>query len=238
MEKEILVIRNTPRENPGMIEILLNEHNLKYVIIDYDNTSIIKSLEQYSAIIVLGGPESANDRSPKMISELALIRKAIEARIPYLGICLGLQTFVKAMGGEVVKSPLQEVGFHDPDGNLFHVDLTPEGRKDRLFDNLPDRLNVFQLHGEMVIPSKDMTLLATGKFCDNQVVKYANNAYGIQSHFELTDELLDCWIDEDTDLRKLDSAELRADFNLLGQEYYYTGRQLFSNFLSIANLNK
>lgn len=238
MEKEILVIRNTPRENPGMIETLLREYNLNYIIIDFDNTSVIKPLENYSAIIVLGGPESANDRSPKMISELALIRKAIEAQIPYLGICLGLQTFVKAMGGEVIKSPVQEVGFRDPDGNLFHVELTAEGRKDRIFDNLPDSLNVFQLHGEMACPSKDMTLLATGKFCNNQIVKYGNNAYGIQSHFELTQELLECWITEDTDLHKLNPYELKKDFDLIRAEYNNTARKLFSNFLSIARLTR
>ena len=41
-----------------------------------------------------------------MKNELVFIRKVLEAEIPYLGICLGLQTMVRAAGGKVVKSPV------------------------------------------------------------------------------------------------------------------------------------
>jgi len=103
MIKPILIIRNVPRENPGLIEILLKEHKLKYQIIDFESTTVIDKIENYSALVVLGGPDSANDLTPKMQNELTLIKSAIQLKIPYLGICLGLQTLVKAMGGTVEK---------------------------------------------------------------------------------------------------------------------------------------
>jgi GMP synthase (glutamine-hydrolysing) len=238
MNQEILILRNTPRENPGIIESVLSENNLAFQIIDLDHISAIKSVEKYGALIVLGGPQSANDLSPKMLSELGLIRDAIQSDVPYLGICLGLQTFVKALGGNVVKCHTKEVGFRDPEGHFFTVKLTVEGKNDKLFNNLPDVLTVFQLHGETVQITPRMKLLATGDYCYNQIVKFGSRAYGIQSHFELTNELLESWITEDSDLQELDANQLRSEFKSIESDYQKTGRQLFSNFLMLSGLVK
>lgn len=233
MIKPILILRNIPRENPGIIEILLKEHNLEYHIIDFTNSTVIDSIDNYSALIVLGGPDSANDLTTKMQNELKLIQKTIQLKIPYLGICLGLQTLVKAMGGTVEKCPVNETGFRDPENKFFKIKLTSEGRKDTLFKNLSDNLTVFQLHGETVQLTPRMTLLATGDFCKNQIVKIGETAYGIQSHFELTDDLLESWISEDADLQKLQAGQLLSDFETIKSDYQNTGRQLFYNFLTI-----
>lgn len=238
MKQEILIIRNTPRENPGIIENVLKQYNIKFQIIDFDHTTSALSLETCIALIVLGGPESANDLSQKMLCELDLIRKAINSNIPYLGICLGLQTFVKAMGGNVTKCNTKEVGFRDPDNHFFKVKLTHDGRIDKLFNNLPDDLTVFQLHGETVKITPQMKLLATGDYCQHQIVKFGENAYGIQCHFELTKELLESWINEDSDLYKLDAEQLRSDFRSMEHEYEKTGRQLFLNFLILSGIVK
>jgi len=238
MTREILIIRNTPRENPGLIEGVLKEHNLAYHIIDFDHNTVINSTENYAALIVLGGPESANDLTPKMLNELALIKKFVKNKVPYLGICLGLQTLVKAMGGTVTKCNTGEVGFRDPNDTLFKIKLTNEGRTDSLFNNLPDIFTVFQLHCETVQITPKMTLLATGDYCLNQIVKFGETAYGIQSHFELTNDLLDSWIIEDSDLQKVDANQLQSDFDTIKADYQNIGRQLFINFLIIARLIK
>ena len=238
MTKPILILKNVPRENPGLIELLLKEHNLKFQIVDFDNSTIIEPITNYSALIVLGGPESANDLTQKMQNELTLIKKTIHLQIPYLGVCLGLQTLVKAMGGNVIKCQKSEIGFRDPNNEFYKVKLTSKGRTDKLFNNLPDSLNVFQLHGETVQLTPRMTLLATGDFYQNQIVKIAQTAYGIQSHFELTNDLLESWITEDSDLQKLDAGQLRSDFELIKRNYQETGRHLFENFLKLTGLIK
>jgi GMP synthase (glutamine-hydrolysing) len=237
MMKEILVIRNTPRESPGLIGLLMEEHSLRYQIVDFDDYTTIDPGE-YSAVIVLGGPDSANDLTPKMVNEVATIKNAIRAKIPYLGICLGHQVAAKAMGGKVFKCDTPEVGFRDMNGNMFAVKLTPEGRSDRLLANLPGTLTVFQLHGETVQTTVGMTLLGSGDSCKNQIVKFSETAYGIQFHFELTDELLESWITEDMDLSKLDPDKVWADFNSIKTDYLVTGRQLMNNFLTTAGLLK
>lgn len=234
MNKKVLVVKNITREGPGIIEVLLREKRISYQIVDLDKGEFFPSPKGYGAIVVLGGPDSANDKTKKMINELKRVREALSFDLPYMGICLGMQILVKAVGGKVVRSPVKEVGFRDPEGKLFTVTLTKEAKKDPLFSHLSDALSIFHLHGETVKLTSRMKLLGVGKFCKNQIVKIGDHAYGIQGHFELTPEMFKVWISEDSDLLKLDKGALQRDFANIQEEYTKTGRTLFKNFLRIA----
>lgn len=238
MKKKILIVKNSTREGPGLLEEVLKEHDIGYVIVDLDQGQQFPradDLENYGAVVVLGGPDSANDENEKMKNELASIREIITANMPYLGICLGLQTLVKAAGGKVTKSPTKEVGLIDPAGNNFTVELTTEGKRDPLFKGLDHTFNVFHLHGETVELTNGMISLGIGKFCRNQIIKVTPNTYGIQCHFELTPEMFEMWMHEDQDLLQIDAEQLRTHFEAIRDEYTQVGRQLFENFLRIAN---
>ncbi|HEX7368509.1 MAG TPA: type 1 glutamine amidotransferase, partial [Candidatus Saccharimonadales bacterium] len=187
-------------------------------------------------LLVLGGPDSANDPTDKMQQELAQIKRALEHGTPCLGICLGLQTLVKAAGGGVVPSKEREIGFMGAAGEQYTVQLTRAGRSDPLFTGLPGTLSVFQLHGETVELTSDMTVLASGKHCQDQIVHIADKAYGIQSHFELTPEMLKIWGREDPDLQSIGLSSLRAGFEDIRESYTHIGTTLLNNFLHIAGL--
>jgi len=232
--KEILIIQNITREGPGLLGEIIAESGIRSRVLDLSQGEKLPPIEGLAAVIVLGGPDSANDKSPAMLNELDFIRKVLSANIPYLGICLGMQTLVKAAGGEVVKSPAKETGFRDPDGHLFRISLTDEGRKDPLFKGIGDSFNVFHLHGETVVLTDKMKLLATGNLCLNQIVKTGRWAYGIQCHFELTSAMMERWINEDPDLQLADRNELHNDFSALSEQYLKTGDTLFRNFLGLA----
>ena len=81
-----------------------------------------------------------------------------------------------------------------------------------------------------------MQLLGKGKHCQNQIVKVADSAYGVQGHFELTSRILDVWLAEDPNLQKLDAQKVHADFFEIKEEYERTADQIFTNFLKIAQL--
>ena len=233
--KKIRIFKNSSTEGPGILESLLVNRNLRYTITDLqESVSFPSNLEDTAAVVILGGPDSANDKTDKIIKELVFIDSVLRRSIPYLGICLGLQLMVKAGGGRVVKNPIKETGFRDPENNFFLVNLTSVGISDPLFTDLGNEFRVFHLHGETVEPAPVMSLLATGKFCRNQVVKSGDCAYGIQSHFELTPAMFEDWITIDPDLLKLESGDLRRDFLLMQKEYTETGNILFNNFLKIA----
>ena len=217
------------REDQGLLEELLG------IVLDtrcdLDQGQKFPPVENYGAVVVLGGPDSANDESEKMKSELVRINEILAAKIPYLGICLGLRLLLKHL---VAKScALLKVGFIGPDGQ-FYSRVTEDGKQDPLFEGLDHKFNVFQLHGETVELTDSMALLGTGKFCRNQVVRVGSNAYGIQCHFELTPEMFEIWINEDSDLLELSKEQLRAGFAAIQEEYTSVGRKLLANFLRIA----
>lgn len=164
------------------------------------------------------------------------IKEAINAKIPYFGVCLGMQTLTKAIGGKVYKNSIKEIGWRDPKGNYFEIELTNEGRKDSIFKGLKPPLKMFQLHGETANLADGMILLATGEYCKNQAVKVGDNAYGFQCHLELNEPMFERWINEDADLKTMDINKLRGDYSKLKSEYEKNGKTILNNFLEIANL--
>jgi GMP synthase-like glutamine amidotransferase len=233
---ELLIVQNISREGPGLLEQVLRDENVTFDVVDLDKGQEMPSLDSYKALVVLGGPDSANDDTPKMTTELARIKEGLTAGMPYLGICLGLQILVKAAGGEVVKGEVKEVGFIDPDNNQHTVAVTDQGKTDPLLAGLPEVLDVFQLHGETVALTPEMTVLATDKFCRNQIVRVADKAYGIQSHFELTPEMLAVWAEQDPDLIPIGKDKLLTDFEAISKSYTGIGQTLLRNFLRVAGL--
>ena len=233
---KVLIVKNITREGPGLLEEILKSHNISYDIVDLYKGESFPDITGYSAVFVMGGPDSANDTTPKMQKELKIIKEVTDAGIPYLGSCLGMQTLVKANGGEIYKNDVKEVGWRDSEGNYFVVDLTEEGKSDPLFARVSFPLNIFHLHGETVNLTDGMKLLATGKYCKNQIVKIGDNAYGIQGHFELTPEMFDEWRTQDPDLISLNQEALQSDYAKLRTKYEATGKQILINFLRVAKL--
>lgn len=237
---KVLIVQNIAREGPGLIEALLKDVAIDYDLVYLDKGEIFPDPTNYGALVVMGGPDSANDNTAKMSAELRQVKAALDAGVPYLGICLGLQVAVKVSGGKVVKG-VKEIGLSDSKGNPYSVTLTDValtalGKKDPLFVGLRNDFRVFQLHGETVEMTKTMHLLATGSDCRNQIVKIRRKAYGIQSHFELTKEMLKEWLKADPDLNRLNEQKVLAEFEAMEEVYTITGLSLFRNFLHIAGL--
>jgi GMP synthase (glutamine-hydrolysing) len=126
VDKKILIIQNITREAPGLLSEIIKEKNIQYDVVDLSRDEILpEDISSYKALIVLGGPPSANDSTCQIPEELGVIRKSRELNIPYLGICLGLQTLVKAMGGTVRKNEVKEFTFKNPEGDQYVINLTP-----------------------------------------------------------------------------------------------------------------
>ena|SRR3989344_5373642 len=231
----ILIVQNSP-EGPGLLEDILCQHNIEYNIIDLEQGDDFPDPREYEAVVVLGGPDSANDQTPKMQRELSRIKEILDADIPYLGLCLGMQALAKAAGGEVYQSPVPEVGWRDPDGHPYTLRLTSAGRSDQLFSNVPSSFSVFQLHGETVRLAENIRLLAVGNPVEHQVIKVGAAAYGLQAHMELTPEMFECWRTQDSGLRILNQWQLQKDYGIMRAAHESNGRELFTNFLRIAKV--
>lgn len=234
MKQKLWFLKNMTHEAAGLLSSFAAREKIHYEIVDLHRGDEFPDVAPGQAMVILGGPDSANDITPKISSELAAIRKCLAAGIPCLGICLGLQLLVKAAGGTVFKNPVKEIGFRDPSGGWFEIEKTELGKKDALLEGVPDTFKIFQLHGETVGLAPAMTCLARGPFCENQIVKVQERVYGIQGHVELSEPMFEDWLAADRDLCQMNKNELCRDFASVRGELERSSERIFKNFLRIS----
>jgi GMP synthase (glutamine-hydrolysing) len=238
MTAKVWFIKNMTHEAAGLFSLFAKRHEIPFVIVDLHQGEKFPEVAKGDAVMVLGGPDSANDAELKILEELKALRKCLRDGIPCLGVCLGLQLLVKAADGTVFKNSVKEIGFRDPGGGWFEMEKTAEGKKDPLLEGVPDLCKVFQLHGETVGLTPSMACLARGRSCENQIVRIQERVYGIQGHIELSQQMFEDWLAKDGDLRKMNAGELCRDFLAVRSELEQSSATLFKNFLKISGFLK
>jgi len=136
--------------------------------------SLPTNLNNYNAIVVFGGPMSANDDDEFMKKEIDWIEQVLQSDVPFLGICLGAQILAKHLGCKVEKNPneLSEIGF-------YKIEPTKKGIK--MFQSQDI---FYQFHTEGFELPSGCELLAKGDIFTNQAFRY-KNCYGLQFHPEV-----------------------------------------------------
>ncbi len=190
----VLIYKNFPTEGPGLLAEVLDRRGIPCAVAERGRGQPLDP-RGFGAIVVLGGPQSANHSDVATRRLLVSIRNIVAARTPFLGICLGAQMLAKALGAPVTRNPVPEYG-----GGA--VRLTPAARGDPLFQGLPRRLPVFQWHGETFGVPRRGVLLAEGSACRNQAFR-VGRAWGLQFHNETTPEMVEVWA-------RLGARELRS----------------------------
>ena len=188
--QRILILQHM-RENPkGFVGSLLDEYAIDHDVIDVEQEKLPQEIN-YAAIIAFGGDQHVYDDHlyPYLSQEKALIQRAIEQNIPFLGLCLGGQLLAAALGGQVKRHHMTELGF-------FDVQFTDAGRRDPLFAGLPGYQKVFHWHEDTFDLPVGAVLLATSENTDNQAFRYGQSAYGLQYHIEIDDATLNTWLYE------------------------------------------
>ncbi len=234
MTAKVYFIKNMTHEAAGLFSSFVERYKIPSSIIDLHRGENFPKVSEADAVVILGGPDSANDMTPKILRELEALRNCLRGGIPCLGVCLGLQLLVKAAGGNVFKNPVKEIGFRDPEGGWFEMEKTVAGKQDPLLVGIPDLCKVFQLHGEAVGLTPSMACLARGRFCENQIVRIDERAYGIQGHVELSERMFEDWLAADGDLQPMNREELRRDFLTVRPELERSSEVLFKNFMRIS----
>ncbi|WP_330925046.1 glutamine-hydrolyzing GMP synthase [Candidatus Sororendozoicomonas aggregata] len=142
-----------------------------------------KRLRQFNpkAVILSGGPESVgkgnSPRAPQAVFDLG---------VPVLGICYGMQTMARQMGGTVSSSDLREFGY---------AQLLLAGRS-RLFEGIEDHINdegqlsldIWMSHGDKVtqLPEGFVVTASTSSCPIAAMACEEKQYYGVQFHPEVT----------------------------------------------------
>lgn len=231
----ILIIKHIDIEGPGTFGAFLDRKNIPYRILDLGaKETLPEDPAVFKAIVVLGGPMNVDeeDKYPFLKAENEFIKKTLQRKIPYLGICLGSQLLAKASGARVVRSPVKEIGW-------YHIELTAEGRQDPLFLGFDVKEPVYHWHGDMFEIPAQGRLLATAQGCPHQALKVGPNAYGLQFHVEVTDVSIKEWCDEycanDLPGRPEHAASMLADYARYKQAFLRQADRVYENFLNIVN---
>jgi GMP synthase (glutamine-hydrolysing) len=198
----VVAFRHVPHEGLGLIEPVMRQRGIEVVCADlYREGAPLPETRGADGLIFMGGPMSANDPLPYLGQEIRIMREAAGERQPMLGVCLGAQLLAKALGAEVRRSPLPEVGW-------FEVQLTDAGAADQLLGAMNRTETVLQWHGDTFDLPEGAVWLARSERCPNQAFRISPNIYGFQFHLEVTPEMLTEWCVQDAQCG--DARELEA----------------------------
>ena len=228
MEKHILIIKQVEQEGPGLIEKIFAADGWVLRTVELLHGEKLPSdFDETGALVVLGGPMNVYEEKqyPFLKEEELLIRKALIEEVPVLGICLGAQFLAKTCGARVKKAPHKEIGW-------YKVEKTGDGKKDALFTTGPDRIQVFQWHEDTFDVPEGAILLAEGKDCKNQAFRVGQNAYGLQFHIEVTEDMIQNWLQSGQEEAVVE--KILRDTKKVWENYHTEAKRILLNFMRIA----
>jgi GMP synthase-like glutamine amidotransferase len=231
-----VIVKNISSEGPGTITDFLDKAGMPFDVLEPENVPGLKTLDGYSALVVLGGPMAVYDSAghPQVEASLRLIKEALTLDIKILGVCLGAQLIAHALGARVYNGNGNETGW-------MQIELTAEGLNDPVLATLiepggPDgpggpgvtKADVFQLHGDTFDIPEGAVRLAGSKSFKNQAFRVGKNAYALQFHVEMTRDKVQEWAKDEPTLltTALSDTEYWA--------YLKKADKLYSKFFGIA----
>jgi GMP synthase (glutamine-hydrolysing) len=185
--KPVLIVQNDAKEGAGQLATLIAERGLgQETVFGYDTDYDRLNADDYSALVVLGGAQSAyeTDEYPYLSREIALCQDFMQADKPVAGFCLGAQILARALGGEVAPGAEKEIGWYD-------LTLTDAAADDPLMQSHPKTLLSYHFHGDRIEDVPGAVNLASSAMTPWQLFRYGANTYAFQYHAEVDQPLVE-----------------------------------------------
>jgi GMP synthase (glutamine-hydrolysing) len=211
---KILVFQHVPYEPLGTLDPLLKQAGFRIRYVNFGRAPDSRpSLDGYEALIILGGPMNSDqiESHPNLITEIGLIREAVDRKLSVLGICLGAQLLAKALGGAVSRNPTREIGWYD-------VELTDSGSDDPVLSEFAKVQQVFQWHEDGIELPPGAVHLATSGASAVQAFRHGEHVYGFQFHLEVDQSLIERWLTVPANQRALQDEAGRVDADGIRQQ--------------------
>ena len=145
------------------------------------------NLNEYSGIIIGGGPANVSDPEEKKSTEqrrfekelIPLYDEIFEKDFPYLGMCYGMGSVTRYLNGVVSKENYGE------GAGAVTVNISPDVN-DPVLEGIPSSFRAFGGHKEACqqLP-EGAVLLASSETCPVQMIRVKQNIYATQFHPEL-----------------------------------------------------
>jgi GMP synthase-like glutamine amidotransferase len=184
--KPVAIFRHFVTEGPGYFATYLDRNGLPWTLVKLDEgEGVPPGPDSFSGLVFMGGPMSVNDDLPWIPPVLNLIREATARDVPVLGHCLGGQLLSKALGGQVTRAPVKEIGW-----GAVELEDAPEARS--WFGGQRGGFVSFHWHGETFTVPEGATRLLSSPWCRNQAFSLGPHL-GLQCHIEMTEDLVHTW---------------------------------------------
>jgi GMP synthase-like glutamine amidotransferase len=174
---QVQVLQHMAFEGPGMIGEWAAEqgHSINRTHLYAGDT--LPAWDKTDMLVIMGGPMGVRDADKYdwMPVEFDFIHKAIQRKIPTVGICLGAQFIAHLLGARVYRNKEAEIGWFP----LTHVD--------EIFKKVigVEGLPTFHWHGDTFDLPKGARHLASSKATPNQAFLYDKHVLGLQFHLEV-----------------------------------------------------
>jgi GMP synthase-like glutamine amidotransferase len=188
--KPVLLVRNDTYESFGLAPSALAWAGMDLVTANLPAGAELPPIDHVGGVVMFGGTQNVDqvERFPYLGRARAYTADVINAGVPFLGICLGCQILVRALGQPVPKAPVKECGFEA-------IRPTAEGKEDRLLSQYTDGDLVVQWHEDTASMPPEATLLATSDAIEVQALRIGDRAWGIQFHQEVDAAEFGWWLD-------------------------------------------
>ncbi|HKX80363.1 MAG TPA: glutamine amidotransferase [Novosphingobium sp.] len=228
--KTALIIRHVPVEGVAGFRAPIEDAGFEITRIDVaDPVFSTLDLREPDLVIMMGGPMGVyeQDEHPWIACQLRRLRSRLDDGRPTLGVCFGAQMIAAALGAEVYKGPVTEIGF---DPVVIH-DGALHGPLRHLVD-----VPVLHWHGDTFTLPPGVELLASSRAYRHQAFRRGNNVLALQFHAEMgLDPRFDEWVDLWPDAigqAGTDADSLRAAHAAHGETAVSGGRAMIAEWLN------
>ena len=170
-------LEHQAEEGPGKIADWAAErgHTITRTALYADEA--LPALDTFDLLVVMGGGMNIYQHRdhPWLVAEKEFLRRAIDAKKPILGICLGAQLLSDVLGGKVYQNPEKEIGW-------FPVTFVDQAAP---FSGFPREVNVMHWHGDTFDLPPGARLVAGSAGCPRQAFIWGDRVVGLQFHLEM-----------------------------------------------------
>lgn len=192
---ELLVLEHDPATGVARFQDVLEARTglVPWRRLDATTDELPHQLDDVAGIVVMGGPQSVatghGGDQPWLAGAQDLLRRAVDAEVPVLAVCLGAQVLATASGGEVTRLSVPEVGYLP----LTHV---MDGDDEDVTAAWPDGAASLLLHEDAVttLPPEAVPLLLGPS---GPVAWRFGSAVATQAHPEVDAAQLAAWLQID-----------------------------------------
>lgn len=183
--KPVLVLQHMASDGPAYLATWLRAQGLRFDVFNSAaGQAFPASMQDYSALAVLGGEMSVNDPLPSLRRAEDLIRQAMALDRPVIGHCLGGQLMATALGARVIDSTAPEIGWQ-------RLEVL-EGDEARGWFGDVVAPTVFQWHFEAFELPRGAVPLARSDACPHQAFALGRHL-AMQFHVEVDADKLALW---------------------------------------------